>query len=111
MTVVMEGEPDEHGIVIDFQDIKHLVKPLVDSWDHATLISESDAELIKVLEEMGDRAVVLPFETTAENLCRYVADHLVREGATLLRNRGIELVVVRIHETESCYAEHEVRVE
>ena len=55
MTVVMEGEPNENGIVIDFQDIKSLVKPLVDRWDHATLVSESDGELIDGMESLGDR--------------------------------------------------------
>ncbi len=31
MTVELEGEPDEHGIVIDFQDIKAVIKPLIDA--------------------------------------------------------------------------------
>ncbi|MDX1741710.1 MAG: 6-carboxytetrahydropterin synthase [Rhodothermales bacterium] len=110
MTVIMQGEPDGDGIVIDFQDIKRLLKPLVDSWDHATLISKSDTDLIDVIEGLGDRYVVLPFETTAENLCRYVADHLLREGSKVVAARGITQITVRIHETDSCFAEHTVDV-
>jgi 6-pyruvoyltetrahydropterin/6-carboxytetrahydropterin synthase len=110
MTLMMDGEPDDDGIVIDFKDMKRLVKPLVDRWDHTTLISESDADLKEMVERLGDRFVVLPFETTAENLCRYVADYVLQEGTDVLAARGITVVTVRIHETDSCFAEHTVRV-
>ncbi len=110
MTVIMDGEPDDDGIVVDFQDMKRLLKPLVDRWDHATLISESDAVLKATVERLGDRYVVLPFETTAENLCRYVAEYLLREGAKVLATRGIVAVTIRIHETDTCFAEHTVPV-
>ncbi len=107
MRVEMEGEPDEDGIVVDFQDIKKLVKPLVDKWDHSILAAESDAGLRELAGRLGDRLVVLPFETTAENLCRFFADYVVRHGATVLESRGIVSVRVRIHETETCFAEYE----
>ncbi len=108
MTVELTGVPDEFGIVIDFKDIKSVVAPLVEQWDHATLVAESDDELLDTIERLGDRCVVLPFETTAENLCTYVANYVRTEASTSLRERGIKSVRVRINETESCYAECEV---
>lgn len=110
MTVELEGEPDAHGMLIDFKDVKRLVQPLVDAWDHATLVAEDDAALQEALERLASRAAVLPYDTTSENLCRYVAEHLVREGGGLLRARRVRTVRVRIAETETCYAEAEQAV-
>ncbi len=44
MTVELEGEPDARGMVLDFKHLKRVLKPLVDAWDHAILVAESDAE-------------------------------------------------------------------
>lgn len=108
MTVEVDGDSDDRGIVIDFQEIKVLVKPLVDRWDHSTLISETDTELREVLERLGDRYVVLPGESTAENLCIFVADWIMEHGRRVLQDHGIRSISIRIHETDSCYAEHRV---
>jgi len=110
MTVVFEGEPREDGMVIDFQEIKALVKPLVDTWDHATLVSANDTRLAAAVKSLDVRHVILPFETTAENLCILVADYVRREGSAVLTRHGIQEVTIRIYETESCYAEHRAAV-
>lgn len=110
MTVEMEGPPDEHGIVIDFREIKALVKPLVEAWDHATLVSADDVELMEAVERLGDRCVPLPVESTAENLCVLVAEHVLSQGREVLSRRRIQSVRIRIYETESSFAEHEVQV-
>jgi 6-pyruvoyltetrahydropterin/6-carboxytetrahydropterin synthase len=103
MVVALEGEVDERGIVVDFKDIKRIVKPLVDSWDHATLISEADTDLMQAMKLLNSRYFVLPFDSTCENLCRYVADRL-RLDEKLLELR-IRRITVRVHETETSYAE------
>lgn len=106
MTVEVEGEPDERGMLIDFQDIKRILKPLVDDWDHATLVADDDIDLRHVLEGMGSRIALLPYDSTAENLARYAAEYLVREGGETLRKRQIHAVAVTIRETDTCYATH-----
>jgi len=36
--VVIEGEPKENGLVMDFTDIKKVVnEKIIDKWDHATI--------------------------------------------------------------------------
>jgi 6-pyruvoyltetrahydropterin/6-carboxytetrahydropterin synthase len=103
MVVGLEGDLDDHGIVVDFKDVKRIVKPLVDAWDHATLISKADTDLMQAVELLNSRYFVLPFDSTCENLCRYVADRL-RLDEKLLELR-IRRITVRVHETETSYAE------
>ena len=105
MVVELEGEPDERGMLIDFKEVKRVLGPLVDAFDHATLVAESDEELLSVMEATGWKHYVLPFDSTSENLASYVIDYLGREGGETLRAHGVTRVRVRLEETETCYAE------
>lgn len=107
VTVELEGTPDERGMLIDFQDIKQVLKPLIDAWDHAILIADTDTELLQVAKQTDWKHAVLPFDTTAENLVTYVADYLCEEAVTILRANDVTTVRVRLAETETCYAETE----
>lgn len=107
MFVELEGVPDERGMLIDFKDLKGAMQPLVEAWDHAVLVAEDDADLRQAVALLASKHVVLPFDTTAENLCVYAADYLVREARALLAQHGVTRLRVRVHETETCYAEVE----
>ena len=106
MVVAFHGEPDEKGMLVDFRQIKKVVKPLIDQWDHTTLVAESDEELLHVLTYNGWRHFVLPFDSTAENLCRYAAEYIRREGRSVLEQHGINRVTVQIKETETSVASY-----
>jgi 6-pyruvoyltetrahydropterin/6-carboxytetrahydropterin synthase len=106
MEAVVEGAVDARGMVIDFQEIKAALKPLIDAWDHATLVAAHDHEYLAVARELRWKHYVLPFDTTAENLARHAADVLCREAAPALRVTGASGVRIRVYETESCYAEY-----
>ncbi|NBB74422.1 MAG: 6-carboxytetrahydropterin synthase [Bacteroidetes bacterium] len=110
MTVELEGTPDARGMLVDFQDVKQALKPLVDAWDHAILVAETDRELRQIVEQTGWKHAVLPCDTTAENLSAHVAEHLCTEAGAMLRANEVEIVRVRLAETETCYAEAERRV-
>ncbi len=105
MWVTLKGEPDAHGMVVDFQDIKALLKPLIEAWDHATLVDASDTELLQVVKALQWKHYVLPYDSTAENLCCYVLEWLYEHGRDVLEAKRIREVTVRIAETETCYAE------
>jgi 6-pyruvoyltetrahydropterin/6-carboxytetrahydropterin synthase len=107
MTVELDGEPDARGMVLDFQHLKRALGPLIEAWDHALLVAETDAELLAVAGQLGWKHAVLPFDTTAENLSAYVAGYLCEQAADLLRSCGVRRVRVRLAETETCYAEAE----
>ena len=110
MTVELEGPPGAHGMLIDFQDLKAALQPLVDAWDHATLVAADDAALLRAVDSLGSKRFVLPCDSTSENLCRYVFDYLCRHGSDVLIRHGIRVVRVRISETDTSYAEHEGQV-
>lgn len=106
MEVIVEGPTDTHGMVIDFKDIKALLQPLVKAWDHAVLVSASDAKLLEAIKLLQSKHFVLPFDSTSENLCLFVLDYLGTQGYATLKNLGITTLTVRLQETETCYAEH-----
>lgn len=105
MLVELEGEVGANGMVIDFHDIKRLVGPTVEAWDHALLVAESDGPLMEIAATTGWKSVTFPFDTTVENLCTHVVRTIAADHGETLRNRGIRAVTVRIEETETCYAE------
>ena len=105
MFVEIEGEPDERGLLMDFKDLKNCMVDLVEAWDHATVVDEKDTELHEVLTSRGWKHYVLPFDTTAENMCIYAAEYLIRTSRSILEAHRIHTVRVRIAETETCYAE------
>lgn len=105
MMVELEGEPDAHGMVIDFKDIKQVLKPLVEAWDHAVLAADYDTELLQVIKLLDSKHFVFPYDTTSENLCQYVADYLGSEAFETLHRHRVTDIIVRVQETETCYAE------
>ena len=105
MFVEVEGELDENGLLMDFKHLKRALMPLIDAWDHATLVAANDDPLLKVMKETGWRHAVLPYDTTAENICIFVADYLIESSRPLLEERKVHTVRVRVAETETCYAE------
>ena len=107
MMVEVEGETDDRGMLIDFKHLKRVLKPLIKKWDHATLIADYDEELRNAIESLGSKYYVLPFDSTAENMCTYVANHLGTEAYDTLRDHRVETIRVKVYETETCYAEIE----
>lgn len=111
LVVELDGEPDDRGMLVDFHDLKQAMGPLVEGWDHAVLVAESDAELRERLEGSGWKVALLPCDTTSENLSRYVATYLRDEAGDFLRAHRVHTVRTRLQETESCYAVFELKLE
>lgn len=107
MSVELEGTPNDRGMLLDFKHLKQALQPLIDSWDHALLIAQGDDMLLQVAHQTEWKHAILPFDTTAENISIYVADHLCEVAGALLLEHRVHTVRVRIEETESCYAEAE----
>lgn len=105
MFVEIEGEPDERGMLMDFKDLKHCLTDLINAWDHATIVAESDTELREVVESRDWKYYILPYDTTAENICIFAIDYLIEHSKAVLQAHKIQTVTVRVSETETCYAE------
>ena len=111
MWIELEGELNQRGMVIDFKEIKAVIKPLVDAWDHSILVDESDEELLKAIALLNSKHYTFPYDTSSENLCLFVAAYLKEHAMKLLKAHRIHSVTVRVQETETCYAEHTEEIE
>lgn len=97
---------NEDGMVIDFKKLKEIVKPFIEAWDHQCLIFASDLpsldEFKAAKSALGTQIVPTPWNPTAENMAKYlfhaISDHHMN-GTTLQK--------VRVHETDTGYAEYE----
>jgi len=108
-TVKSCGSSDE-GMVLDFSDVKQIVKrEVVDRWDHAFLVHVDDIKVREFLESMPDhKTVVMSLIPTAENLARIAFDTLASHFNKAYGERLI-LERVRLYETPNCWADAEVQ--
>ena len=95
------------GMVVDFKDLKEIVKSeIVNPLDHAFLYwakSTADLEhqLAKLLKDNDRKVVEVNFRPTAENMAQHFWELLEND----LLDLGLELLSIRVWETQSSYAE------
>ena len=105
-----EDQIDAVGRVIDFKDLKNLLKTwLDDNWDHGFLLNEADETAINAIQMVQPtKFYTLPYNPTAENMARYLLEEVC---PSLLSSTNARAVKVIIWETEDSYAEASVGVE
>ena len=107
LQIEFEGEVDSTtGMVLDYFNVKDLVTPIVDKLDHTVIAWEKDSELIEMLKKLNSAHVIMPFETTAENLVGYFLKEFLNADIP----SGISKIKVRVCETENTYAEDEIEL-
>jgi hypothetical protein len=74
-----------------------VLSSLVDGWQDAVLVAAFDERLQQTMRQAGRKHIVLPTETTAEALSRYVVDYVCLMAAPRLRSHGVRAVQVRLH--------------
>lgn len=93
----------KHGMVIDFTDLKKIVKEeIVDPFDHATVFNKNTphVELAQELRERGHEVILADYQPTSEMM---ILDFANKIKSRLPEN--IELFSLRLRETETSYAE------
>jgi len=91
------------GMVIDFGDLKKIVKEeIVDQFDHATVFNKNTPhiELAKALTDRGHMVILADYQPTSENM---VIDFAARIEARLPKN--IQLHSLKLQETDTSFAE------
>mgnify|MGYP007071564299 CR=1 FL=1 len=113
---------DELGRVIDFSVIKAMLGNWLDTnFDHGFILHEQDTANIEYLSNLivrpeenfahlqlapvRQKLFVLPVNPTAENIAHYLL-HTV--CPLLFGSSGVQIIKVRVHETENCYADAEL---
>ncbi len=106
--VTVRGEPVEdesdvkNGMVMDFGDLKRIVQDhIVNKFDHSVVVSDrAPHDFIGRVEQMFEKYELTPFQPTSENLLLLFAEILKKELPS-----SVELVALRLYETENSYAE------
>ena len=98
---------DSVGRVVDFSVIKQELGQWIDQyWDHGFVLYFGDNNAIKavegflVREEHRQKLYLMDDNPTAENLALL----LLLKGNELLKQWGVSVVEVTVHETPNCYA-------
>ncbi len=99
--VMLEGDIDANGMLLDFYDLKLIVGPLVEQLDHAFMVNESDEKLIHLLTEMNSKMYVTKFHSTAENICTLFLQEIKKFDLP----GNIKKLRVRVYETTDSFAE------
>ena len=104
MIVEFEGELDEQGMVIDFYDVEKKIAPIIDELDHAFMVKDDDVIALDFLEKLNSKKIVVSFESTVENICKYISDQIIKGNLP----KNIQYITVRVYETAEDYAEEKV---
>ncbi|WP_298954719.1 6-carboxytetrahydropterin synthase [uncultured Nonlabens sp.] len=93
----------KHGMVIDFGDLKKIIKEeIVDPFDHATVFNKNTphVELAKELSDRGHDVILVDYQPTSEMMIIDFADKIKGRLPS-----NITLHTLRLRETETSYAE------
>ncbi len=89
---------NDDGVVVDFKRLSEYVQPVIDKLDH-TLILEIDSKVdTNKKEPNGFKTFYMDDTPTAENLAKLIYDDIKENVGSLVK--------VRVHETESGWAEY-----
>ena len=108
LLVTLIGEPisdpnsPKYGMVIDFKDLKKIIKGLiVDELDHSMILrKDTPQELLSVMKKNYERIVLVDYQPTSENM---IIDFAARIKAALPSN--VKLHHLKLWETVTSYTE------
>jgi len=99
---ILDSENPKFGMVLDFKDLKQLVKkPVVDFLDHSLVVyREAEGKTLSEVRKLYEKVHVVDFQPTCENLVNYIV-----ETVQSLLPKDIELHAVKLYETATSFAE------
>ncbi|MBV7441144.1 6-carboxytetrahydropterin synthase [Weeksellaceae bacterium TAE3-ERU29] len=102
-TPICDKNSEKLGMVIDFGDLKEIVKrEIVDPLDHAVLLNKNSGHISlgETLIKEGHKVVFTEYQPTCENM--------LIDFATKIKSQlpeKVELVHLKLYETENSYGE------
>ena len=89
---------DKRGMVVDFGDVKAIVKGFVDrELDHKMILCDKDS-IVSVLKERGEPYFLMKENPTAENIAKLIYD--------FARSKKLPVLSVKLWETDTSFAEY-----
>ena len=86
-SMTLQEEPQTRGMVLDFSDIKEVLKNLCDHLDHCLIYEKGSLKekTIEALQEENFRMTEVPFRPTAENFARFFYEEIAAKGFPVCR--------------------------
>ncbi len=106
MFVEFSGELNKSGMIIDYYDIEKMINPVIEKLDHAFMVNKNDKLLVDFLTKLDSKKVIVDFESTAENICRY----LLQELSKFKLPDNIHKIKIRVQETAGDFAEESLKL-
>ena len=98
--VKKENKHIKDGMVMDFMDLKSIIKPnIIDKYDHS-LVLNANSPHTKLDLSAFDKVYYLPYQPTSENLVSDFANLIIS-----LLPENVELLKVVLSETTTSFAE------
>jgi 6-pyruvoyltetrahydropterin/6-carboxytetrahydropterin synthase len=90
------------GMLIDFKDLKSLIKSaIIDRFDHALVLNaDTPADLLEIMMKNYEKIVLLDYQPTTENMISDLAGQVVA-----LLPANLRLHSLKLRETPTSYAE------
>ncbi|MBK9146227.1 MAG: 6-carboxytetrahydropterin synthase [Flavobacteriales bacterium] len=108
LDITIEGTPanapghPKDGMVIDFADLKRMVKPIVDRYDHALFLHDREKGSVDLSNALFGRVIFTSFQPTCENILLAIVEDLAPKMPVEVR-----LCAARLQETATSWAEWE----
>ena len=107
LSVTVKGNPVKEqchpklGMVMDFSELKKIVKPIVDELDHATILNGNSLHKAMAKDNLlFEKLVLVPYQPTCENMLIAIAAQIKDKLP-----ENIHLHHLKLKETASSYAE------
>jgi 6-pyruvoyltetrahydropterin/6-carboxytetrahydropterin synthase len=107
LSVTIIGQPitdlnnPKRGMVMDFTDLKKIMKPIIEELDHATILDKSSPYLLLAKgNPLFQKLVIVNYQPTCENLLGDIAKKLLKQ----LPERVL-LHHLKLRETSTSFAE------
>ncbi|SEG02627.1 6-pyruvoyltetrahydropterin/6-carboxytetrahydropterin synthase [Caloramator fervidus] len=102
----LKKEGSSQGMVVDFGDLKRIVKELiVDKFDHSFIFweggSEAERKIADIVQKNNLKIVKFKDRPTAENMALYIFKVLNEH----LKDKNLRVVKVKLYETPTSFAE------
>ena len=102
-TPISDTSNVKYGMVIDFSDLKKIVKEeIVDQFDHASVFNETTPhiELANELKSRGHHVILVNYQPTSENMVTDFAERIINRLPP-----EVKLHSLRLQETDTSFAE------
>lgn len=101
-TPIGDNSSPKTGMLIDFKDLKNIIKSkIVDRFDHALVLnSDTPSELLEAMMQNYEKIILTDYQPTTENMIAEMAGDIMG-----LLPANLKLFSLRLRETPSSYAE------